>query len=226
MKTVNKPLADARDMFAEHTMFRREFGLMPDLVRGVADGDERRAKLVADHIALVSTLLDCHHRGEYSFIWPPLLERCPQDLVPIVAVMDDQHEAIHRGLLLMEKSLGAWRGGASADARDSLADAIDRLLPVMDEHLALEEERVVPLIEKYVTQAEYARVTQGIVAGLTPEELPVAFGMFMYETSPEITDKMVAELSVDPQPGLRAVAADAYAAYAKKLYGSATLSDV
>jgi hypothetical protein len=27
----------------------------------------------------------------------------------------------------------------------------------MSEHLALEEERVVPLIEKYVTQAEYAR---------------------------------------------------------------------
>src|SRR5262245_6672875 len=124
MKTVNEPLTDARDMFAEHTMFRREFGLMPDLVRGVAEGDERRAKLVADHMALVSRMLVCHQRGEYSYIWPALLERCPQDLVPIVAVMDDQHEAIHRGLLVMEKSLGAWRGEASADARDALADAI------------------------------------------------------------------------------------------------------
>lgn len=222
MKTVDAPLADARDMFAEHAMFRREFGLMPDLVRGVNEGDERRAKLVADHIALVSTVLDCHHRGEYSFIWPPLLERCPQDLVPIVAVMDEQHEAIHRGLLLVEKSLVAWRGGASADARDSLADAIDRLLPLMSEHLALEEERVVPLIEKYVTQAEYARVTQGIVAGLAQEELPVAFGMFMYETAPEITDLVVASLPAGFQPGLRGVAPDAYAAYAKKLYGTAT----
>lgn len=222
MKTVDGPLADARDMFAEHTMFRREFGLMPDLVRGVAAGDHRRAALVADHIALVSTVLDCHHRGEYSFIWPPLLERCPQDLVPIVAVMDDQHETIHRGLLLVEKFLGAWRSEAPADARDALADGIDRLLPVMREHLALEEERVVPLIEKYVTQAEYSRVTQAIVAGLTQEEIPVAFGMFMYETAPEITDIVVAALHADFQPGLRRVAVDAYAAYAKKLYGTAT----
>lgn len=31
MTTVNEPLADARDMFAVHTMFRREFGKMPGL---------------------------------------------------------------------------------------------------------------------------------------------------------------------------------------------------
>ena len=31
MTTVNEPLVDARDMFAVHTMFRREFGKMPGL---------------------------------------------------------------------------------------------------------------------------------------------------------------------------------------------------
>lgn len=40
MSTANEPLADARDMFAAHTLFRREFGLMPGLVRAVADGDK------------------------------------------------------------------------------------------------------------------------------------------------------------------------------------------
>jgi hemerythrin-like domain-containing protein len=221
MKTVNEPLADARDMFAAHTMFRREFGLMPGLVLGVTAGDERRAAVVADHIALVSTVLEHHHRGEYSFIWPPLLERCPQDLVPIVGVMDEQHEAIHRRLALVEKSLMTWHDGASADARNSLADAIDGLLPVMREHLALEEERVVPLIEKYVTQAEYRRVAQGAAAGLSEEKLPIAFGMFMYETAPEVIDMVVAEMPAEVQPVIRDVAADAYAAYAKKLYGTA-----
>jgi hypothetical protein len=34
--TLNESLADPRDMFAPHTMFRREFGLMPGLVRGHA----------------------------------------------------------------------------------------------------------------------------------------------------------------------------------------------
>ena len=56
----------------------------------------------------------------------------------------------------MAQAREAWRDSASADARHALAGAIGQL-PPMSEHLALEEERVVPLIEKYVTQAEYAR---------------------------------------------------------------------
>lgn len=155
MTTASEPLADARDMFAAHTMFRREFGAMPGLVRSVQAWDKQRAALVADHIAFVSAVLDHHHSGEHSFIWPPLRERCPGDLKPIVGVMEEQHEAIHRGLEGVADALPAWRYSASTDARDSLADAIDQLLPVLKEHLALEEERVVPLIEKYVTQAEY-----------------------------------------------------------------------
>jgi hypothetical protein len=48
---MTEPLADARDMFAVHTMFRREFGMSLDLVRGVMAGDAQRAAAVADHIA-------------------------------------------------------------------------------------------------------------------------------------------------------------------------------
>ena len=55
MTTVNGPLADARDMFAAHTLFRREFGLMPGLVRAVAAGDTKRSALVADHVAFFLT---------------------------------------------------------------------------------------------------------------------------------------------------------------------------
>ena len=57
----------------------------------------------------------------------------------------------------MAQAREACRDSASADARHALAGVISQLLPAMSEHLALEEERVVPLIEKYVTQAEYAR---------------------------------------------------------------------
>ena len=39
MTMANEPLGDARDMFAAHTLFRREFGLIPGLVLAVAAGD-------------------------------------------------------------------------------------------------------------------------------------------------------------------------------------------
>jgi hypothetical protein len=209
-------------MVAAHTMFRREFGLMPGLVRAVTAGNRWGTALAADHIALVSTVLNHHHSGEDSHVWPPLLERCLQDCAPIVGVMEDQHQAIHRGLLQVEEALAAWRDSASADARDALAGAIGQLLPVMKEHLALEEERVVPLIEKYVTQAEYARVAQSQAAEVPPDKLAIIFGMFMYETAPEVINMVVAEMPAEVQPVIRDLAANAYAAYAKELYGTAT----
>lgn len=92
----------------------------------------------------------------------------------------------------------------------------------MKEHLALEEERVVPLIEEYVTQAEYARVAQDQAADTPPEKLPICFGMFMYETAPEVIDVVVADMPAEVQPIIRDLAPNAYAAYAQELYGTAT----
>ena len=222
MATVNEPLADARDMFAAHTLFRREFGLMPGLVRAVAAGDKQRSALVADHVAMVSSVLNHHHAGEDAYVWPRLRERCPQECAPIVAVMEDQHHAIHHGLLQAAQAAEAWRDSASADARAALAGAVERLLPVMNEHLAVEEERVVPLIEKYVTQAEYGRVAQEQGAEAPPDKLPVLIGMFMYEAEPAAVDLAVSEMPAEVRPVIRDLAPKAYAAYAEELYGTAT----
>ena len=46
--------------------------------------------------------------------------------------------------------------------------------------------------------------------------------MFMYETAPEVIDMVVAEMPAEVQPVIRDLAANAYAAYAKELYGTAT----
>jgi hypothetical protein len=209
-------------MFTAHTMFRREFGPMPGLVQAVTTGDTQRAALVADHIALVSDVLSEHHTGEDKYIWPHLWERCPDQCAPLIDVMEDQHHAIHAALLQVIGAAQAWRGTPSADARDALACALGRILPVMTEHLALEEERIVPLIEKYITQAEYAHVAQGQAAHIPPDKLPAVFGMIMYEADPAVIDMIVAELPAEIQPVIRPLATTAYAAYASELYGTAT----
>ena len=182
----------------------------------------RRTTLVADHVALVSGFLDRHHSGEDKHIWPRLRQRCPEKCAPIVEVMEDQHHAIHTCLLQVNEAAKASRQSASADTRDALAGALDRLLPVTTEHLALEEERVVPLIEKYITQAEYAPVAQEQAADAPPDKLPTLFGMFMYEADPAVIDMVVAELPAEVQPVIKDLGAAAYANYAKGLYGTAT----
>jgi hypothetical protein len=42
---------DGREMLMVHDVFRREFALMPALVRGVAVGDHNRAQIVRSHRA-------------------------------------------------------------------------------------------------------------------------------------------------------------------------------
>src|SRR5690349_14958101 len=98
MSTTNGTLADASDMFLVHTMFRREFGLMPGLVRETPPDDPGRVALVADHIAFVTATLTLHHTGEDTDLWPRLRERGAAELAAIVGVMEDQHQAIHHGL--------------------------------------------------------------------------------------------------------------------------------
>ena len=189
--------------------------------RAVAAGDKQRTMLVADHVALVRNVLDLHHSGEDKHIWPRLRERGTEEIASIVGVMEEQHGAIHHGLLQLTVAVESWRDSASAQTRDALADAVGQFLPVMKEHLALEEARVVPLIEKYITAAEYALLPQEGNAEVPQDKLPTIFGMIMYEGDPAVIDAIVAEMPAEIQPVIKDVAVLAYAAYAQQLYGTA-----
>jgi hemerythrin-like domain-containing protein len=220
--TLDESPADSRDMFVAHTMFRREFRMMPDLVRAVTPGDKQRATLVAEHIALVSRVLSQHYVGEDRHIWPRLRNRCAQECGPLLDVIEDQHHAIHTCLLQVSTALQPWRNSASARARGALAAAIDRLIAVITEHLALEEERVGPLIVKHITDAEYAVLAQEDAACIPPGKLPTVLGMIMYHGDRAVSDMILAEMPVEVQPAIKDLAVQAYAAYATDLYGSAT----
>jgi len=92
--TTDGPYADTRDMYVAHTMFRREFGLMPALVRGVTAGDKERTQIVGEHMELLNMVLDHHHAAEDKHLWPRLLDRGSESVAPVVHLMEGQHENI------------------------------------------------------------------------------------------------------------------------------------
>jgi Hemerythrin HHE cation binding domain len=79
--------ADTRDMYTVHTVFRREFALLPNLVRGVATKDTERAEVIAAHIRLVNEILFHHHESEDAVLWPALLQRALWEIDPVVHLM-------------------------------------------------------------------------------------------------------------------------------------------
>ena len=226
--------ADVREMVMAHDMFRREFGLMPDLVRAVAPGDRARLDIVAGHVELIVLVLGRHQHGEDTEMWPRLLDRVPEGDRPLVRVMQEQHGPLDDLVVELAVALGEWRDESAADAREAvgavaataarerLAGTLDLVNAALREHLADEERLVLPLIEQYVTAAEWEQMVQAEADATPPDSVALIFGMLMYEADPLVVEAIIGGMPPEVRPVLKQVAEGAYAAHAKRVHGTGT----
>ncbi|MDX2645698.1 hemerythrin domain-containing protein [Streptomyces sp. PA03-1a] len=215
---VNEPMADTRDMYMAHTALRREFRLLPDLIRSVAPGDTRRAEVVGAHAALVCRVLHTHHEGEDLLLWPKLAERASVDAEAIVPTMEQQHHAIDALHGEVTGLLGGWR--STGRGGEELADAFERLLTVLVRHMALEEKEILPLAAKYVTAAEWHQLGEHGMASTPKKDLPLVFGMAMYEGDPETIKAVLATAPLPLRLIVPVLGRRRYASHARQVHGT------
>ncbi|ABK75938.1 hemerythrin domain-containing protein [Mycolicibacterium smegmatis] len=101
-----------REMEMAHRMFRREFGLAVDVVRGVAAGEVARAGVIADHLGFIATLLHHRHAGEDDHVWLLLLERAAPQAQRVHDV-ERQHRDVDAALDAVAGAVSAWRRDAT-----------------------------------------------------------------------------------------------------------------
>jgi hemerythrin-like domain-containing protein len=202
-------------MYTVHTMFRREFALLPGLVRGVAATDVERAEVVAAHIRLLTLLVHSHHTIEDEHLWPPLLKRAPRDVDPVVTLLEGQHDRLDVLLSAVGRRLAAWTDGADGAEGEALAAALQRLAAGLYEHMDLEEKLALPLFERYLFATEWAAMAQAAHAGMPPEAVPVIVGMVAYEGGLDFMPPGARE-------ALAEIAPKAYAEYSGAIHGTAT----
>jgi hemerythrin-like domain-containing protein len=218
--STTTPMADSRDMIVVHTMFRKQFAAIPELVNDVADGDRAQAAIVADHVAWMVAFLHAHHEGEDMLVWPRLVERCPTEVEPLIFTMESQHHALAMTLDALAATAGAWRETAAAQERAALAEAATELLVQVAEHLDLEELKVLSLIDKYLTEREWKQVGGSGLKKMSFGKLTVAFGMILDGASPQYVQTMRDTL---PRPAwllFSVLGPRAYTKYATHLHGS------
>jgi iron-sulfur cluster repair protein YtfE (RIC family) len=221
----NQKHADTSEMYMAHAMFRREFGLLPALIRGAGDGDRERARVIADHFALIQVVLYHHHHGEDTHTWPLLRARGGAGAGAVADVMESQHGGIDAVLEEVTSGLAGWRETANPAQRAAVADAADRLRLLLEEHLATEEERALPLIERYVTEAEWDQGVQeeiaDVAAKLAPDQMMLLTGMTLYEASPEATRKVIANVPPEFRPAIEGgLIAETFARYSEVVHGT------
>jgi len=215
MSETGSPYADTSHMPKVHTMFRREFALLPGLVRSVGGKDEERAEVVAGHIRLLCLVLHHHHSGEDALLWPLLLARAPREVEPVVHLAAGHHQAIDELLAKVDLLLGSWTSGAASEDGEALAGALGRLAVTAYEHMDLEERLVLPVAERHIFASEWDTMVATEAASIPPEVGPVLAGMLMYEAGPDVVP-----------PSMRAALAElaprAYAAHCERVHGTPT----
>jgi hypothetical protein len=219
-KPDEQPHFDSSDMLMIHNMFRREFALMPGLVGAVIAGEHDRAQIIGDHVQTVTDLLHGHHTHEDEDIWPLLLDRCTR-AARLVGLMQGQHQQVATLLHEIDEALGIWRDAVTIEAREALADILDRLIPALKEHLSAEEDRVVPLMEQYITVAEWHAPMESELAA-DPAQFALIVGLLIYEGDPHSIDQYVAAMPADARPGIRQLAAKTFADHSQRVHGAAT----
>lgn len=158
---------DAFEMALVHSIFRNELQSAPDLVRSVRPGQRGRANRVASHTKNVLAALHHHHMAEDELLWQKLHDRMPQCAEDIQR-METEHEFIAKAVVGVELRLAEWIAATNSTrhfaiqsrASQMLVSEIRALGELVSDHLAAEEERIVPLINENMSDAEWRAVTE------------------------------------------------------------------
>lgn len=185
--------AAACEMPIIHRIFRRQFAEVRALVQEVPAVDAPRVGAVADHLGFLLDGLHMHHTTEDDLIWPKLLDRAGLD-APLVARMEAQHRQIDVTVAEVRAALSAWRSAPTPDTSSALADRIGEFLFVVERHLDEEEQVVVPLIDRHVTEAEWQEVGKRGFEKFTPAQRWIAMAQLVEVAAPEEAAMFLGEL--------------------------------
>ena len=177
---------------------------------------------MADHLDFLDRFLHHHHTLEDDLLWPLLLARVPEELAPIVHLMEAQHAGVEGALATIGDLLPRWRDTAAADLRDALADQYDALYVTLAEHLDAEEQRLLPIAARALSQAEWdALGEEGRRRGNRRED-PLVLGMFAYEGDPAVFQRILADAPWPVRILLSRLGRRAFRKHALRIHGTST----
>ena|SRR5690349_10078070 len=215
-------LTDVRMMTVAHSNFRRELGLSPEAVRSVPDGNRRRTTVICAHVGLFLGLLHHHHSIEDEMLWGALLQRVPQELAPLVHLMEQQHEIVAALMIEANDALATWRASAAQADAEPLAAILTRLCAALFEHLQAEEEYLLPIMARQITAQEWAAFTEAGMSSIPKGMLLIGFGMMLYEGDPAAIALEIRNAPAPLRGVLPVLGRRAFRRYARKIHGTST----
>jgi hemerythrin-like domain-containing protein len=178
--------------------------------------------VVADHVDLLTRTLHHHHTHEDELIWPKLLQRVPEELAPIVRLMEAQHGRVDALIAEIDEIRPRWAVTGGAADRDRLADLLDQLYVHLSEHLDAEEERVLPIIARNITEEEWHEVGERARTSNRKDQMSLVLGMLQHDGDPEAIAMMLAAAPAPVRFIVPKLSRRAFRKHALLIHGTAT----
>ena len=147
------PGVDTHEMVLIHRVIRREFGQLPRLFRSAAN-DRARSKVIGAHAREMLDFLHTHHTGEDELLFPLLRKRTTLDR-DLMDRMDAQHVQVDDTVTAVNAELPVWTATADAATGEKMAARIEATMPTLIDHLAEEEQKLLPVVSVTLTQSEW-----------------------------------------------------------------------
>jgi hemerythrin-like domain-containing protein len=163
-----------------HRVIRREFGLLPRLLRAAA-GNRARSKVIGEHAREMLSFLHTHHTGEDELLFPLLRERAVLD-PRLMDRMDAQHAQVEEAVAAVSAELPEWTASADAAAGDRMAGLIDAMMPALIDHLAEEEQKLLPIVSVTLSQREWDALGRHGISAMPVTRRLVILGHIAEET--------------------------------------------
>lgn len=212
-------MPDTTDMHAVHDCFRKEFARLPITVKSISDGDSHRADAVGGHILFLADFLHAHHASEDELVWPLLRERSPE-ASGLVDDMVSQHERLQAQLDTARRQAEAWMAAPGNQERAALHTTLIALEKELLHHLAVEEQQVLPLVERDMSDEEWFAVGEHSRASFPPEHLVIAIGLVLDNTSTERGEAILAAMPPEARAAFEQDGRLAYLAYRDHVRGN------
>jgi hemerythrin-like domain-containing protein len=140
-------------MVLMHRVIRREFGQLPRLFRSAAN-DRARSKVIGAHAREMLDFLHTHHTGEDELLFPLLRKRTTLD-PDLMDRMDAQHAQVDDTVTAVNAELPVWTATADTATGEKMAARIEATMPTLIDHLAEEEQELLPVVSVTLTHSEW-----------------------------------------------------------------------
>jgi hypothetical protein len=180
-------------MLMIHSVYRSQFAASVRFIRAVPEGDEKRAQIVGAFVLEIADSLHHHHRGEDDVLWHRLEQRAPACAAHVGRMRAD-HAEVAELLAVVEAGVPVWTTGATAADRDRVADATQRVLEALLEHLGDEETTILPVAEATITQSEWSELGKRGRAAAPKGRIFEQLGMVLETSDPRYRDLVWSEL--------------------------------